>query len=375
MTHVAVRCTGLSKRFGRVPAVQGINLELPKGGFLALLGPSGCGKTSLLRLIAGFEAPDAGTIDIGERRVAGPADFVPPEKRRVGLVFQDYALFPHLSVAANIAYGLPRGDGRRARVAEMLSLVNLKGYESRMPHELSGGEQQRVALARALAPAPEVLLLDEPFSNLDADLRTRMRGEVKGILASAGASVIFVTHDQEEAMFMGDKVGVMNAGRLEQVDAPEVIFHWPATPFVAQFLGIADFLSGIVQGETVTTEMGNLPLAQKLPKGGRVQVMVRPDLIGIQPSPQGKGVIEDRTFLGLHFLYRVRLPSGASVRSLQRHSQSYQVGTHVELKLTRDHGGVVCFAASDVSEEDAAHPSTASGRAEILTARGEALEP
>ncbi|MEE8373360.1 MAG: ABC transporter ATP-binding protein [Dehalococcoidia bacterium] len=340
MTKIAVRCSGLSKRFGRAPAVEDVNLEVEEGSFLALLGPSGCGKTTLLRLIAGFETPDSGTVEVGGRKVTGPGVFVPPEKRRVGIVFQDYALFPHLDVAANIAYGLPRGSEQRERVQEMLSLVGLKEFQSRMTHELSGGEQQRVALARSLAPGPELLLLDEPFSNLDADLRARIRAEVKGILARAEATVIFVTHDQEEAMFIGDRVGVMNAGQLEQIDTPEAIFHRPATPFVAQVVGIVDFLSGKVQGRAVATEVGLLPLREDLPDGGAVKVMLRPDFIDIRPAADGVGVIVDRVFQGVYYLYSVQLPSGAMVRSLQHHNRCYPINTSVAVKMNPGHDAV-----------------------------------
>ncbi len=340
MTKVAVRCTDLIKNFGQTPAVQGVNLELEKGGFLALLGPSGCGKTTLLRLIAGLETPDRGTVEVVGRVVTGPRIFVPPEKRRVGIVFQDYALFPHLDVTANIAYGLPRGTDRKERVQEMLSLVSLKGFERRMPHELSGGEQQRVALARALAPGPAVLLLDEPFSNLDADLRARIRVEVKDILACAQATVIFVTHDQEEAFFMGERVGVMNAGQLEQIDTPEAIFHRPATPFVAQFVGIADFLVGEVQNKAIATEVGWLPLHEELPGGTRVKVMVRPDFIDMRPAEDGVVVITDRVFHGVHYLYRVQLASGAKINCLQHHNRSYPINTRVAIKINPGHNVV-----------------------------------
>lgn len=267
---------------------------------------------------------------------------MPPEKRRVGIVFQDYAIFPHLSVADNIAYGLPRRSDRRARVEEALSLVGLRGLGFRMPHELSGGEQQRVALSRALAPGPNVLLLDEPFSNLDADLRSRIRAEVKGILACAGATVIFVTHDQEEAMYFGDRVGVMNRGRLEQLGTPEDVFHRPTTPFVAQFIGTADFIPGQMRGGVVDSEIGNLPVVEKPAKDGAVSVMIRPDFIDLEPSADGAGVVADRVFQGMHYLYRVQLPSGATIRSLQHHTLSYATGTRVTLRMNPEHT-VTCF--------------------------------
>ncbi|MBI2288728.1 MAG: ABC transporter ATP-binding protein [Chloroflexi bacterium] len=345
MSRVAVRCQNVSKRFGQTPAVNGINLELTEGSFLALLGPSGCGKTTLLRLIAGLETPDHGTIEVDGKFVSAPGLFVPPEKRRVGIVFQDYALFPHLSVADNIAYGLARSADRRARVEEMLSLVGMRNFQKRMPHELSGGEQQRVAIARALAPAPEVLLLDEPFSNLDADLRSRIRNEVKDILAYARATVIFVTHDQEEALFMGDRVGVMNRGQLEQFDRPEAIFHTPATPFVAQFVGTADFLSGKIENGSVATEVGKLPIYDHLPSGMTVKAMIRPDYLDINPAADGLGEIIDRVFQGMHYLYRVRLPSGATIRSLQHHTRDYPVGERVSFHMNSDHA-VTCFESA-----------------------------
>ncbi len=346
-THVTLR--QVSKFFGKVTAVLDLTLQVEKGEFFSLLGPSGCGKTTLLRLIAGLDEPDTGTIAIGEDIVAG-GRWIPPEKRGVGIVFQDYALFPHMTVFKNIAFGL-RGCSRQEleqRVRESLQMVDLSDIAQRYPHELSGGQQQRVALARALAPGPQVVLLDEPFSNLDADLRTRIRAEVKSILARAGATVIFITHDQEEALFMGNRVGVMNAGQLEQIGRPEAIFHRPATPFVAQFVGTADFFSGVVQDRSVATEVGLLPLRDELPDGTMVKVMVRPDFIDIKPAAEGAGVIVDRVFHGMHYLYRVRLPSGATIQCLQHHNQCYPLNTRVAMKINAGHS-LVYFADGEES--------------------------
>jgi len=348
MNHIAVHCVNLTKSFGGVRAVEGLDLTVLRGETLALLGPSGCGKTTTLRLIAGFEAPDAGQVEIGGRLVAGPGVFLPPEQRRIGMVFQDYALFPHLTVAKNVAYGLKRSEDRAARVGEVLALVGLSGLEARLPHELSGGQQQRVALARALAPQPEVLLLDEPFSNLDARLRTQVRGEVRNILKATSTTAIFVTHDQEEALYMGDQVGVMNAGQLEQIDTPEAIFHRPATPFVAQFVGIADFLVGEVQDRAIATEVGCLPICNELLGGTSIKVMMRPDFIDIRPSVDGVGVIVDREFQGIHYLYRVQLPSGATIQCLQHHNRSYPINTRVAIQVNPDHDVVYFVGRTDI---------------------------
>ena len=216
---IALRCDGLSKAFGDAAAVDDASFHVTAGTVLALLGPSGCGKTTTLRLIAGLDRPDAGTIVLGGSEVQGPDVSVPPERRRVGLVFQDYALFPHLDVRANVGFGLSRRNGRAARVAETLELVGLSALASRMPHELSGGQQQRVALARALAPNPRVVLLDEPFSNLDAALRNDLRNDVRRVLRESGTTAVFVTHDQEEALSLADQVAVMIDGRVLQVGA------------------------------------------------------------------------------------------------------------------------------------------------------------
>ncbi len=327
---------GVSRFFGQVAAVSELNLEVREGEILSLLGPSGCGKTTLLRLISGLEEPDSGVITIGGQVVAGNR-WVPPEKRGVGVVFQDYALFPHMTIFKNIAFGLKglRQQELKQKVMTSLEMVGLPGMSERYPHELSGGEQQRVALARALAPEAKVILFDEPFSNLDEDLRVRMRGEIKEILSNAEATVVFVTHDQEEALFVGNRVGVLNAGKLEQIGTPETIFHRPATPFVASFIGIADFLVGEVQGTTIVTAVGRLPLREPAPTGTKVQVMMRPDFTDIHPDAKGDGVIVERLFQGIHYLYVIRLDSGITIRSLQHHTRIYPIDTRVAITVAR----------------------------------------
>ena len=332
----SVSCEGLSKAFGPVQAVSDFNLTIRAGEILALLGPSGCGKTTVLRSIAGFERPDAGRICIGEREVAGPAGFVPPEGRRIGMVFQHYALFPHLSVADNIAFGL-RGPGRRERVAEMLELVGLSGLGERMPHALSGGQQQRVALARALAPRPAVLLLDEPFSNLDADLRGAMRAQVRAILKQVGTTAIFVTHDQDEALFMGDRVGVMRAGRLEQVAEPSGLFLAPATRFVAEFMGTASFLPATVAEAGVATAIGLLPQHVPAPGGTPLELVVRPDDLELVADPQGNARIVARIYRGEQYLYELELDAGQRLHCICNHIQDFQPGARVRVRLDPGH--------------------------------------
>ena len=271
-----LHCDGLFKAFNGQPVVRGVELAARAGQIIGLLGPSGCGKTTTLRLIAGFEWPDEGAITIQGRTVAGPEARVPPEARRVGMVFQEYALFPHLDVAGNVAFGLnlpPRE--KAARTAELLALVGLTGLERRSPHELSGGQQQRVALARALAPEPQVLLLDEPFSNLDAALRAQVRGEVRAILKAAGMTCVFVTHDQEEALSLADEVAVMFDGQIAQCAAPEMLYHQPVSRAVAAFVGEANFLPGEAAGDTAHCALGPVPLAE--PAGGPVDLLIRPE--------------------------------------------------------------------------------------------------
>ena len=271
--------------------MRDLSLRVEPGESVALLGPSGCGKTTLLRLIAGLERPLAGTIQLDDRFVAGPPSrggtWVAPESRRVGMVFQDWALFPHLTVGRNVGYGLQRSKRTPARVAEALDLVGLSGFAERMPSTLSGGQQQRVALARALAPRPSVLLLDEPFSNLDSSLRTDVRGEVRRLLIELGITAVFVTHDQDEAFVLGDRVGVMCDGRLAQVDTPDGLYRRPVDPFVADFVGTASWLRCGASGGVAHTPLGRLPLSDATGENGNgaashgapetVNVMLRPE--------------------------------------------------------------------------------------------------
>ncbi|MDZ4670711.1 MAG: ABC transporter ATP-binding protein [Phototrophicales bacterium] len=276
MMQSALRVKGLVKRYGTLTAVDDVTFDLASGDILALLGASGCGKTTTLRLIAGLETPDDGDIWLADRHVSGKGDWVQPEDRRVGMVFQDYALFPHLSVSANIAFGLKHYRGEKtARVTEMLRVVGLDGLQKRMPHQLSGGQQQRVALARALAPQPNILLLDEPFSNLDAALRAQVRGEIRAILREAKVTSIFVTHDQEEALSLADKVAVMRDGHVSQFGTPHQIYTQPVSREVAQFVGEANFIPAQADGMTAKCVLGDVTLVESA--HGAVAILVRPE--------------------------------------------------------------------------------------------------
>ncbi len=332
-----IELSGLHKTYtgSKIPAIQDISLTLEQKQVLVLLAPSGSGKTTLLRLIAGFERPDRGRILILGRDVAG----LPPEQRGVGMVFQDYALFPHLTVEKNIAFGLDAYPTlrRQQRISNIVALFGLGALLRRYPHTLSGGQKQRVALARALAPDPIIILLDEPFSHLDPNMRSQMRGEVMAILRQQGSTAIMVTHDHEEAFAVADKIAVLHDGRMEQCDVPDIIYHLPATPFVAQFVGPADFVPGEIHGEKVETEIGPFPNNTRLPDGTGVQIMIRPDDVDIRPIQNGTAKIVSRQFKGSENLYQVRLPSGRVIHSSQHSLTVYPVGTPVDLKLNVTH--------------------------------------
>ncbi len=325
------------------PAVDALSLTVEEGEIVALLGPSGCGKTTTLRLIIGFEAPDAGRIQIAGRVVADGRQSVPPEVRGIGMVFQDYALFPHLTVVQNIAFGIRKlpAEERTRRTQRALRITEMEDLAHRYPHELSGGQQQRVALARAMAPGYEVVLLDEPLSNLDADLRAQLRGQVRRVLKKTQRTAILVTHDQDEAFQVADRVGVLHQGRLEQVGTPEEIYQAPASRFVADFVGAADFIPGTVLREGIDTELGLFANANGLPIGSRVDVMIRPDEVLILPDSEGPAVVTERLYLGADKVYTLRLPSEAQIRSNQHSTPNLPIGARVAVKVSPSH--VVAF--------------------------------
>jgi iron(III) transport system ATP-binding protein len=324
--RLTIRARGLTKAYGEVLALDDFNLDIWEGSLLTLLGPSGCGKTTALRVIAGFERAE-GTVDIRGRRVLAPGVFVPPERRRVGMVFQDYALFPHMSVRRNVGYGLgSESDG--SRVDEVLELVGLGRLGERMPNELSGGQQQRVALARAMAPAPDVILLDEPFSNLDASLRDRVRRELKLILTEARTTAVLVTHDQEEALATSDLVAVMYQGRVVQFDSPADLYKRPADPWVAGFLGDADVISATGHRGYADTLIGRF----KTDLRGPVLVVVRPEDVQLSIGEAPNAVVAHTEFFGHDQLVTVALPGGTRVRSRIGPRPAYAPGDNVRVR-------------------------------------------
>ena len=326
--------------------VQDLNLHLNAGDIGCLLGSSGCGKTTTLRAIAGFEPVHNGEIILGGEVISRAGYTLAPEKRRIGMVFQDYALFPHLTVAENIAFGIRKHPRLAQLTGEMLELVNLGALGKRYPHELSGGQQQRVALARALAPEPQLLLLDEPFSNLDGELRRRLSLEVRDILKARGTSAILVTHDQEEAFAVSDHVGVFKEGRLEQWDTPYNLYHEPATPFVASFIGQGYFIRGqLIDAESVQTELGVLRgnRAYAGVSGAPMDVLLRPDDIVYTPDSALKARVASKTFQGAATLYRLQLPTGTQLEGLFPSHADLNPGDHVGIQVAAEH--LVLFPA------------------------------
>ena len=334
-------------------AVDGVSLSLRTGDIGVLIGPSGCGKTTLLRAVAGLEQAHGGSVAMAGETVSSAHAHVPPEHRRIGMVFQDYALFPHLDVGRNVAFGiaqLPKSE-RALRVAEVLDLVGLGGLQTRYPHELSGGQQQRVALARALAPRPRLLLLDEPFSNLDVDLRERLAHEVRAILKAAGATALFVTHDQLEAFAIGDSIGVMHQGHLHQWDDAYALYHRPATRFVAEFIGHGVFAPARIhqlgQEVSVQTPLGALHDLEECPlpsayEGGLCDVLLRADDIVHDDDAPVKAQIVRKAFRGSEFLYTLRLASGEELMTHVPSHHNHAVGEWIGIRPQVDH--VVTFA-------------------------------
>jgi iron(III) transport system ATP-binding protein len=365
----ALEITQLSKHFPgtALPAVDNISLSLPEGEILALVGPSGCGKTTTLRLVAGLERPDNGEIRLKGQVVASKNLFVPPEKRGVGMVFQEHALFPHLTVAANVAFGLKKEarNGDQDKVRAMLALVGLEKFAGRYPHELSGGERQRVALARALAPEPVLVLMDEPFSSLDADLRLEIREQVRGILKEMRATAVFVTHDQEEALYMGDRLAVFQRGRLEQVGGPEEIFHAPQTRFVAEFMGNSDFLPGQTCPDGICTEIGLLPQPLDLPEGAPVEIALRADDVNFVPDSDGNALVVERLFRGAYNVYRLQLDSGQRLHVMHPHIQVTQAGTRARVFVDAGHSLAVFHHGRAVSVESGKTKLEAAGRQRV----------
>jgi iron(III) transport system ATP-binding protein len=332
----------LRHAYGEQEVVRGLSFSLARGVIGCLLGPSGCGKTTVLRCIAGFEGIREGEIRLAGKVVSGPGVMLPPERRRIGMVFQDYALFPHLSVAGNIAFGLHAAPAaeRAARVQELAKLVGLSAALDKFPHEISGGQQQRVALARALAPRPELLLLDEPFSNLDVDLRERLSLEVRDIIKASGATAILVTHDQQEAFAMADEIGVLHLGRIQQWDAPYNLYHRPANRFVADFVGQGVFLPAqALDGHQLQIELGTL---QGDAHGLRqLEVLLRPDDVVHDDAAPTQAEVVHKAFRGAEILYTLRLASGRKVLALVPSHHNHALGEKIGIRLDVDH--VVAF--------------------------------
>lgn len=341
-TPAIIRFANVTKSYdSSVRAVEDLSFAVEPGTLLALLGASGCGKTTTLRLLAGLERPDSGEIWLNGELVSSKQHWIEPEKRAIGMVFQDYALFPHMSVQANIAFALKKMARREKneRIAAMLDLVGLPNMGKRFPHQLSGGQQQRVALARALAPAPTVVLLDEPFSNLDAALRKSTRTEVRQILKAAGTTTVFVTHDQEEALSIADQVAVMRGGHLLQIGTPREVYLQPRQKAVAAFVGDANFINGYARGDVAETEIGNIPLLQ--PQEGQVEVLLRPEMLSLEADDNSPYQVQHVQFLGYGQLIDVQIGTRQYLQVRSPLHNSFVVGMRVRL---RTEGATIAYS-------------------------------
>jgi iron(III) transport system ATP-binding protein len=343
---LALSIEGIEVGFEDKAVVRNFSIGLPAGEIGCLLGPSGCGKTTVLRAIAGFARLRRGQIALANNVVSSATEHLPPEQRGVGMVFQDYALFPHLDVAGNVAFGLSARDRqtRTQRVQDMLEWVGLQECANRFPHQLSGGQQQRVALARALAPSPRLLLLDEPFSNLDLALREKLATEVKRILKQTGTPALFVTHDQHEAFALADRVGVMSAGQIIQWASPYDLYHQPATRFVAEFIGEGVLLQGLqIDQHEIVTELGVIrhPAPVRSHHRGPMALLIRPDDIQHDDASPLQARVVSKAFRGAQFLYTLALPSGQQVLSLVPSHHNHAIGEPIGIRLEVDH--VVSF--------------------------------
>jgi iron(III) transport system ATP-binding protein len=336
----------ISQQYGKLIVVNGLSLTLERGRIGCLLGPSGCGKTTVLRCIAGFEDVSSGEIALNGEVVSSAQEHVPPERRRIGMVFQDYALFPHLTASENIGFGLSKLNRaeRQQRQNELLTLIGLSEAGKLYPHQLSGGQQQRIALARALAPRPQLLLLDEPFSNLDVELRERLCHDVRDIIKREGTTALMVTHDQHEAFAVADDIAIMNRGAIQQFDSAYNLYHRPANRFVADFIGKGVFLQGVVvEGSRVETELGMLEGELHAPcaRGCVVDVLLRPDdIVHDDHSPQ-HAIVTDKAFQGADILYTLQLPSGVNVLALVPSHHNHAIGQSIGIRLATDH--VIAF--------------------------------
>lgn len=350
-----LKVTDLQCKYDDHIVVDGVSFSIEQGDICCLLGPSGCGKTTALRALAGFQEISGGDISLQGTTVSKPGMSLPPEQRDIGMVFQDYALFPHLSVAENVQFGLKQKELKQQKqiLDALLDLVNLGDYWERYPHELSGGQQQRVALIRAMATGPKLLLLDEPFSNLDAELKKRLSLEVRDILKQYGISAILVTHDQDEAFAFGDKIGVLDQGIMQQWDTPFNLYHQPANRFVANFIGQGSMVPGMsIDPFNIATELGTLKSdsPRDWPRDTPVEILLRPDDIVLSDKDGIDATVDKKVFSGSATLYSFKLPTGSCVESLLPSHHNYQIGETVHIKAEVEH--LIAFSKASTTKPE-----------------------